>query len=227
MQASARFPIGSCSDGANPHYPAKIQVPLWAPPSFAGSICIGNASSAFGVAASSPAKVANSGTLAAVILIEDYPGSFCKNPAACFQYPPGLQTVGGLGCNPELAAPKLSGDECYSEAETCCSGSDPGTNKDLNLGSSSESAASGPETAGVSLQTLSPVGSPSVGSSLHETGNCKPCAWYWKPTGCENGGQCQFCHMCTEGEVKNRKKSKLVAMRQARKNMTQDGVRRW
>lgn len=27
----------------------------------------------------------------------------------------------------------------------------------------------------------------SLGSKAHGTGECKPCAWYWKPQGCRNG----------------------------------------
>lgn len=58
-----------------------------------------------------------------------------------------------------------------------------------------------------------PVGTPSRGSSLHSTGTCKPCAWFWKPKGCQNGKDCLHCHLCPDGEIKARKKSKLAMMR--------------
>mmetsp|Transcript_146385 Transcript_146385/g.272600 ORF Transcript_146385/g.272600 Transcript_146385/m.272600 type:complete len:360 (-) Transcript_146385:198-1277(-) len=58
-----------------------------------------------------------------------------------------------------------------------------------------------------------PVGMPSRGSALHHTGTCKPCAWFWKPKGCQNGKDCLHCHLCPDGEIKARKKSKLVMMR--------------
>mmetsp|Transcript_76397 Transcript_76397/g.169327 ORF Transcript_76397/g.169327 Transcript_76397/m.169327 type:complete len:501 (-) Transcript_76397:219-1721(-) len=53
----------------------------------------------------------------------------------------------------------------------------------------------------------------SVGSELHGTGQCRPCAWFWKPQGCRNGKECLCCHLCEDGEIKARKKAKLFAMR--------------
>lgn len=50
----------------------------------------------------------------------------------------------------------------------------------------------------------------SVGSELHGTGECKPCAWFWRPQGCINGPECRHCHMCAPGEGKARRKSKLL-----------------
>jgi len=53
----------------------------------------------------------------------------------------------------------------------------------------------------------------SPGSALHGTGNCRPCAWFHKAQGCENAAECRHCHICPEGEIKNRKKVKAVSMR--------------
>jgi hypothetical protein len=53
----------------------------------------------------------------------------------------------------------------------------------------------------------------SVGASLHGSGRCKPCAWFWKPQGCANAAACQHCHLCPEGELKNRKKAKVAVLR--------------
>ncbi|CAK0861867.1 unnamed protein product [Prorocentrum cordatum] len=47
---------------------------------------------------------------------------------------------------------------------------------------------------------------PSVGSSLHAAGMCKPCAWYWKPGGCQNAQECRHCHLCPPGEIAARKR---------------------
>lgn len=47
---------------------------------------------------------------------------------------------------------------------------------------------------------------PSVGSALHGTGFCKPCAWFWRPQGCGNGVECRHCHSCPENEIKRRRK---------------------
>jgi len=53
----------------------------------------------------------------------------------------------------------------------------------------------------------------SKGSATHGSGKCRPCAWFWKPQGCQNDKDCGYCHLCPEGELKNRKKSKVAAMR--------------
>merc|ERR1719221_2138689 len=54
---------------------------------------------------------------------------------------------------------------------------------------------------------------PSHGSALHSTGQCQPCAWFWRPEGCHNGEACRRCHLCPEGEIKARKKNKVAMMR--------------
>jgi hypothetical protein len=54
---------------------------------------------------------------------------------------------------------------------------------------------------------------PSVGSTFHASGTCRPCAWFWKHQGCSNGKQCRHCHLCPQGEIKRRRKTKFVAMR--------------
>ncbi|CAK0903760.1 unnamed protein product [Prorocentrum cordatum] len=58
-----------------------------------------------------------------------------------------------------------------------------------------------------------PAPAPSAGAALHGTRECRPCAWYYKPSGCDMGKDCAFCHLCPEGEVKLRKKAKLLAIR--------------
>merc|ERR1712151_139945 len=58
------------------------------------------------------------------------------------------------------------------------------------------------------------AGNPSIGSALHGTGRCQPCAWFWKPgRGCQDGARCDHCHLCPEGELKARKKAKVAALR--------------
>eukprot|EP00931_Biecheleriopsis_adriatica_P027480 TRINITY_DN16529_c0_g1_i2.p1 TRINITY_DN16529_c0_g1~~TRINITY_DN16529_c0_g1_i2.p1 ORF type:complete len:336 (+),score=55.77 TRINITY_DN16529_c0_g1_i2:82-1008(+) len=54
---------------------------------------------------------------------------------------------------------------------------------------------------------------PSKGSIHHSRGQCRPCAWMWKPRGCQNDFECDYCHLCPEGELKNRKKMKVTAIR--------------
>lgn len=53
----------------------------------------------------------------------------------------------------------------------------------------------------------------SMGSAIHGTGHCKPCAWFWKPQGCTNGSECCHCHLCPDGEIKARKKASALAAR--------------
>jgi len=54
---------------------------------------------------------------------------------------------------------------------------------------------------------------PSVGSVEHTSGNCRPCAWFWKRQGCRNSAECRHCHLCPESELKRRKKEKVQALR--------------
>mmetsp|Transcript_58003 Transcript_58003/g.168254 ORF Transcript_58003/g.168254 Transcript_58003/m.168254 type:complete len:552 (+) Transcript_58003:77-1732(+) len=51
---------------------------------------------------------------------------------------------------------------------------------------------------------------PSLGSVLHASGTCRPCAWFWKSVGCQNGSECQHCHLCPDGELKRRKKVRAL-----------------
>lgn len=64
------------------------------------------------------------------------------------------------------------------------------------------------------------IGITSVGSVRHGTGTCKPCAWYWKPRGCQNNADCNFCHLCPDGELRTRKKAKIAARTQIKRIKT-------
>jgi len=57
------------------------------------------------------------------------------------------------------------------------------------------------------------IEAPTFGSLRHSSGNCKPCAFFWKSTGCGNGINCPFCHLCDAGERKLRQKHKKAALR--------------
>lgn len=54
---------------------------------------------------------------------------------------------------------------------------------------------------------------PSAGSVLHATGQCRPCGWFWKPQGCQNGTACGHCHLCPPDEVKVRKLTKAAMVK--------------
>lgn len=58
-----------------------------------------------------------------------------------------------------------------------------------------------------------PPNTPSHGSVLHVEGSCRPCAWFWKPSGCKNGQNCGHCHLCPSSEIKSRKRAKQTILR--------------
>lgn len=51
-----------------------------------------------------------------------------------------------------------------------------------------------------------PIDMLSEGSSKHQLGHCKPCAFAWRPEGCASGPHCKFCHLCPPGEKQRRKR---------------------
>lgn len=64
-----------------------------------------------------------------------------------------------------------------------------------------------------------PVGKWSMGASLHSQGQCKPCAWFWRPGSCTRGEGCQHCHLCPPGALQKRKRRNrelVKALRQGR-----------
>mmetsp|Transcript_1302 Transcript_1302/g.3039 ORF Transcript_1302/g.3039 Transcript_1302/m.3039 type:complete len:204 (+) Transcript_1302:71-682(+) len=61
------------------------------------------------------------------------------------------------------------------------------------------------------------AGALSIGSERHASGDCRPCAWFWKPGGCMNGASCRHCHACPVGELHQRKKKNRAAARRLRR----------
>jgi len=59
----------------------------------------------------------------------------------------------------------------------------------------------------------------SLGAAGHDEGTCRPCAWHYKPSGCSNGIDCEFCHMCEKEEVKRRKKERYIRRAIAKREM--------
>jgi hypothetical protein len=44
----------------------------------------------------------------------------------------------------------------------------------------------------------------------HTTGECQPCAYFaFRSDGCRQGDDCEFCHLCTKGQAKAKKKEKV------------------
>lgn len=58
---------------------------------------------------------------------------------------------------------------------------------------------------------------PSVGAALHSSGQCKPCAWFWKPESCQWGAECQHCHLCPLGELRRRKKGRQAEAKELKR----------
>jgi hypothetical protein len=52
---------------------------------------------------------------------------------------------------------------------------------------------------------------PSLGSLGHNARRCKPCAFATRDA-CANGTQCNFCHLCSRGEKKRRRKEKQTLL---------------
>lgn len=51
---------------------------------------------------------------------------------------------------------------------------------------------------------------PSNSKQDHMLGKCTPCAYFaHKKDGCRQGDACEFCHLCTKGEIKRRKKDRI------------------
>lgn len=56
-------------------------------------------------------------------------------------------------------------------------------------------------------------GMPSAGAALHSIGECKPCAWFWRPSSCHRGEECSHCHLCPEGEIYRRRKERKTVFK--------------
>mmetsp|Transcript_37915 Transcript_37915/g.120842 ORF Transcript_37915/g.120842 Transcript_37915/m.120842 type:complete len:697 (+) Transcript_37915:89-2179(+) len=82
------------------------------------------------------------------------------------------------------------------------------------------SAPSAPPSAPPSGPALGCSELPSVGSTEHGAGVCKPCAFF-HTAGCSNGVACQFCHLCDSEEKKRRRKDKIQVKRVAGKALRQ------
>lgn len=90
---------------------------------------------------------------------------------------------------------------------------DNSKSRDLHwTGADSETTSDHSQSSQIFSRTSStPTSSSSPGSVLHGTGKCRPCAWFWKPSGCRNGTECSFCHDCPSYERKARRFRRMLA----------------
>jgi len=58
----------------------------------------------------------------------------------------------------------------------------------------------------------------SVGSKLHSSGQCKPCAWNWKPSGCVQRASCIHCHLCDDNAFMAFQRDRLAALKASQAN---------
>jgi len=58
---------------------------------------------------------------------------------------------------------------------------------------------------------------PSIGSTQHKHGQCKPCAHSWRPQGCFKGSKCEFCHLCDETAWRKFRKQRTSHQRTERR----------
>lgn len=122
-------------------------------------------------------------------------------------------TLGGYGRSitspAEMQHPKIQrGGWAPSMAGSTIPESDAGRDSAYDMGGSTPSAA-------MKMPLKDPQGRPlaSIGSLGHYEGNCRPCAWIHKTSGCSNEHNCTFCHMCDEEELKKRKKDKIARLK--------------
>jgi len=128
----------------------------------------------------------------------DAEGKTSLSPSACFR-PRALS----------LSTPESSSDT-GSESTAPPRNSVGSGSQASSLPSPSVSAPPSPSPR-VSPGLPVPVQFPSAGSMLHDSGQCRPCGWFWKPRGCQNGRECGHCHFCPPCAVKERKKAKIAA----------------
>jgi len=57
------------------------------------------------------------------------------------------------------------------------------------------------------------LAAPPAEHAAHDPATCRPCAWFWKRVGCKSGDGCEYCHVCPDGALKDRKKVKRSELR--------------
>eukprot|EP00747_Dinoflagellata_sp_TGD_P157838 gnl/TRDRNA2_/TRDRNA2_177776_c2_seq1.p1 gnl/TRDRNA2_/TRDRNA2_177776_c2~~gnl/TRDRNA2_/TRDRNA2_177776_c2_seq1.p1 ORF type:complete len:240 (-),score=25.80 gnl/TRDRNA2_/TRDRNA2_177776_c2_seq1:531-1250(-) len=98
-----------------------------------------------------------------------------------------------------------------SNISTSCSDQEVSSDQETKVPDDESGSSQSDESAAQGCYAARQQGS--VGSALHGTGFCKPCAWLWTPQGCDHGAECHYCHDCPEGEIRRRKKEKIASMR--------------
>jgi len=56
----------------------------------------------------------------------------------------------------------------------------------------------------------------SAGSELHQSGQCRPCAWFYHARGCSLASACTYCHQCPKDQIRVKRKEKDAQLQQQR-----------
>lgn len=190
VAAAAAAQLASALAAVAPPEPAAA--PAWAPPTWdTGSIATSGGSAGGG--GSAAGSTAESLTAA-----RSFPGSGTVPVAEASSRPV-----------PTAAAASSGSAECH--AGGAAGGlADEGGVGECGGGAAASAMPGGPVAGKPELGT---PGLPNRGSAVHRWGACKPCAFVHKG-GCENGVDCQFCHLCEPGEKKRRKKERRTTRRE-------------
>jgi len=95
-----------------------------------------------------------------------------------------------------------------SEASLSSPGEETEHDKDTSSGEADEETGEDdvPDAAGLELDLSAERIQWSEGADRHFGSLCRPCAWNWRPSGCENGSTCNFCHLCPEGALRQKRR---------------------
>lgn len=155
--------------------------------------------------------------------------------------PPGLEDVQVQPLAERSACSALS-DGCQSATSTAVGSARIGDQEESSLaGLSPESRALADslspafgtpcalgeaELLGISLSALlgpppvdAPVLAPAVQPpsppphAAHDPAGCRPCAWFWKEVGCKNADDCQYCHTCPPGAIRDKRRERRAGLR--------------
>lgn len=141
---------------------------------------------------------------------------FNPTECPCLLTSPSLSPKGSLDTSSRAAGGFQESKDVFHMQDPALEEPVMGTRGDGDLAASSQAASSSQAAPKKAvwppiepLEIRRPV--MSVGSQVHGTGSCKPCAWFWRPQGCSNGEECGHCHLCSAAELKARKKAKKSA----------------
>lgn len=121
----------------------------------------------------------------------------------------------GLLAHARLAAPLNNMDAVKGESRSSVSICSTADASDIDDDSSSDAVSKAAVVYEPGRDFLeSARGLPSLGSAAHARGRCIPCDFFHKGK-CTPGVNCKYCHLCSSGEAKSRKKEKARALKMA------------